>query len=58
MNIEFVAIVSLQDDVYQVEYDGASKSKPGPAGAGALVRRPDGSVVGAFTTFVGVSGCI
>lgn len=33
------------DDVYQVEYDGASKSNPGPAGAGALVRRPDGSVV-------------
>lgn len=35
----------LQDDVYQVEYDGASKSNPGPAGSGALVRRPDGSVV-------------
>ncbi|XP_024400428.1 uncharacterized protein [Physcomitrium patens] len=32
-------------DVYQVEYDGASKKNPGPAGAGALVRRPDGSVV-------------
>lgn len=28
-----------------MEYDGASKSNPGPAGAGALVRRPDGSVV-------------
>jgi hypothetical protein len=39
----------LQDDVYQVEYDGASKSNPGPAGAGALVRRPDGSVVCACT---------
>ncbi|XP_024373500.1 uncharacterized protein [Physcomitrium patens] len=32
------------DDVYQIEYDGASKGNPGPAGAGALVRGPDGSV--------------
>lgn len=37
-----------QGDVYQVEYDGASKKNPGPAGAGALVRRPDGSVVRSF----------
>lgn len=33
------------DDVYQIEYDGAAKGNPGPAGAGALVRHPDGSVV-------------
>jgi len=38
-------IPATQDDVYQVEYDGASKSNPGPAGAGALLRHPDGSVV-------------
>lgn len=31
--------------MYQIEYDGASKGNPGPAGAGAVVRHPDGSVV-------------
>lgn len=36
---------SITEDVYQVEYDGASKRNPGRAGAGALVRHPDGSVV-------------
>lgn len=45
MEFSHVSICSLQDDVYQVEYDGASKSNPGPAGAGALLRHPDGSVV-------------
>ena len=39
----------LQDDVYQIEFDGAVEGNPGPAGAGALVRGPDGSVVSAFT---------
>jgi ribonuclease HI len=34
-----------QEEVYQIEYDGASKRNPGPAGAGALVRAPNGSVV-------------
>jgi ribonuclease HI len=33
------------DDVYTIEYDGAAKGNPGPAGAGALVRHPDGTVV-------------
>jgi hypothetical protein len=40
--------VLAQEDVYQVEYDGASKRNPGRAGAGALVRHPDGSVVSKF----------
>lgn len=31
--------------MYTIEYDGAAKGNPGPAGAGALVRHPDGSVV-------------
>ena len=39
----------LQDDVYQIEFDGAAKGNPGPAGAGALVWHPDGSVVSACT---------
>jgi hypothetical protein len=38
-------VVLAQEDVYQVEYDGASKRNPGRAGAGALLRHPDGSVV-------------
>lgn len=41
-------VVLAQEDVYQVEYDGASKRNPGRAGAGALVRHPDGSVVSKF----------
>lgn len=39
----------LQDDVYQIEFDGAAKGNPGWAGAGAVVRNPDGSVVRACT---------
>lgn len=31
--------------LYQLEYDGASKGNPGSAGAGALLRHPDGTVV-------------
>ncbi|GBG62499.1 hypothetical protein CBR_g30818 [Chara braunii] len=31
-------------EVYRLEFDGASKGNPGRAGAGALLRRPDGSV--------------
>lgn len=34
-----------EDDVYQIEFDGAAKGNPGWAGAGAVVRNPDGSVV-------------
>jgi hypothetical protein len=34
------------EDVYQIEFDGASKGNPGQAGAGALIRCPHGSVVG------------
>ena len=33
----------------QIEFDGASKGNPGPAGAGAVVRNPDGSVVRSCT---------
>lgn len=36
--------------MYQIEFDGAAKYNPGPAGAGALVRNPDGSVVRACTS--------
>jgi len=46
--IEYNKCSFLQDDVYQIEYDGAAKGNPGPAGAGALVRHLDGSVVRPF----------
>jgi ribonuclease HI len=31
-----------------LEFDGASKGNPGPAGAGAVLRAEDGSMVGTF----------
>lgn len=31
-----------------LEFDGASKGNPGPAGAGAVLRAEDGSMVGDF----------
>jgi ribonuclease HI len=33
--------------------DGGSRGNPGPAGAGALLTRPDGQVVGAFKKYLG-----
>jgi ribonuclease HI len=33
--------------VYSLEFDGASKGNPGPAGAGAVLRKPDGTIVSA-----------
>jgi hypothetical protein len=44
-----------QEEVYQIEYDGASKRNPGPAGAGALVRAPNGSVVCELREGLGVT---
>ncbi|BBM97327.1 hypothetical protein MPTK1_1g04850 [Marchantia polymorpha subsp. ruderalis] len=41
------------DAVYQLEYDGASKGNPGHAGAGALIRHPDGTVVCELTVGLG-----
>ncbi|KAL2651569.1 hypothetical protein R1flu_019697 [Riccia fluitans] len=40
-------------EVYRLEYDGASKGNPGQAGAGALLRGPDGSVVCELTVGLG-----
>ncbi|KAL3700247.1 hypothetical protein R1sor_018269 [Riccia sorocarpa] len=39
--------------VYRIEYDGASKGNPGRAGAGALLRHPDGSVLCELTVGLG-----
>eukprot|EP00249_Psilotum_nudum_P017420 c26314_g1_i3 orf=627-1937(-) len=44
-------------DLYCLEFDGASKGNPGKAGAGAVLRRPDGSVLCELMAGLGVSTC-
>lgn len=42
-------------DVYSLEFDGASKGNPGKAGAGAILKRPDGTVLCEITKGVGIA---
>eukprot|EP00850_Spirogloea_muscicola_P000139 SM000001S04541 [mRNA] locus=s1:864280:866961:+ [translate_table: standard] len=42
---------------YQLEFDGASKGNPGPAGCGALLRRPDGTLECELREGVGKATC-
>lgn len=44
-------------DVYSLEFDGASKGNPGRAGAGAILKRPDGTVLCQLTKGVGIATC-
>ncbi|CAM6087811.1 unnamed protein product [Calypogeia fissa] len=48
-----LASVSDVNVMYQLEYDGASKGNPGVAGAGALLRHPDGTVVSEISVGLG-----
>ncbi|KAM7265724.1 hypothetical protein ACFE04_003407 [Oxalis oulophora] len=40
-----------------IEFDGASKGNPGPAGAGAIVRSPDGTVICRLREGLGTATC-
>eukprot|EP00250_Pteridium_aquilinum_P011264 c19946_g1_i1 orf=356-1849(-) len=44
-------------EVYSLEFDGASKGNPGKAGAGAILKRPDGTVLCQITKGVGIATC-
>lgn len=43
--------------VFSLEFDGASKGNPGKAGAGAILKSPDGSVLCELTKGVGIATC-
>lgn len=43
--------------VFSLEFDGASKGNPGKAGAGAILRSPDGSLLCELTKGVGIATC-
>jgi len=49
------ATSSNGQDLYLLEFDGASKGNPGKAGAGAVLRYPDGSVAYTLKEGVGVA---
>ncbi|GAQ80402.1 hypothetical protein KFL_000530290 [Klebsormidium nitens] len=42
-----------EEPVYVLEFDGASKGNPGPAGAGAVLRKPDGTIEEELVEYVG-----
>ncbi|KAH9309034.1 hypothetical protein KI387_036945, partial [Taxus chinensis] len=44
-----------KEDLYFLEFDGASKGNPGQAGAGAVLRNPDGSVLCKMKEGVGLA---
>lgn len=44
-----------EQGLYRLEFDGASKGNPGKAGAGAVLRYPDGSVAYTLKEGVGVA---
>lgn len=46
---------SNRQGLYRLEFDGASKGNPGKAGAGAVLRYPDGSVAYTLKEGVGVA---
>lgn len=43
--------------LFGLEFDGASKGNPGKAGAGAILRSPDGSVLCELTKGIGIATC-
>lgn len=51
------AVSILNEDIYSLEFDGASKGNPGRAGAGAILKGPDGTVVCQLTRGVGIATC-
>eukprot|EP00850_Spirogloea_muscicola_P011395 SM000070S21361 [mRNA] locus=s70:554543:557257:- [translate_table: standard] len=51
------SIASPAEGLYQLEFDGASKGNPGPAGCGALLRRPDGTLECELREGVGKATC-
>ena len=40
---------------YRIYSDGASKGNPGPAGAGAVIRDPEGNTVAEVAEYVGIT---
>ncbi|KAI5057171.1 hypothetical protein GOP47_0027186 [Adiantum capillus-veneris] len=51
------AISIHNQDLYSLEFDGASKGNPGKSGAGAILKNPDGTVLCQLTKGVGVATC-
>lgn len=54
-DIEAPETASKKQGLYLLEFDGASKGNPGRAGAGAVLRYPDGSVAYTLKEGVGVA---